>query len=53
MRHRLFIKYAFRFALFAGLILTTFSASISELPAKTVTTQQTNLEAAMSGMSVG
>ncbi len=41
MRQRLLIKYAFRFALFAWLVLTIFSASISELPAKTVTTQQT------------
>ena len=40
MPHRTFVKYAFRFALFACLVLTTFSASISELPAKTVTTQQ-------------
>ncbi len=41
MRQRLLIKYAFRFALFAFLFLTTFSVNISELPAKTVTTQQT------------
>ncbi|MDX1707442.1 MAG: TraB/GumN family protein [Desulfobacterales bacterium] len=41
MQHRRYRRYAFRVMAIAFLVLTTFSATVSELPAKTATTQQT------------